>query len=336
LLAGNFQYRKLEHYLRLANASPSLWLAGLAHFMGGHELTLCTRPQGFGGTISWLASAGVRIAVLETNVEFVSRGANAADPAIVVVLAGHITVSSDAAEVSGGTGTGFLLPPLAGVEVKGSEDLRVLVAQLVNPSAEPLRGNALQQVSVVPVNLLMSYLRRADFFRSHQHALSETGRLGQRLRQFLCQPPEPGMEKTCLAPELDRRVVRAVDLVASVGDKSFSMEQLAATAGMSTRNLYYLMKKHTGMTPHQLVVSRRLISVRRALLECDCDVPTVSWHALSEGFGHLGRFSALYRKHFGEYPRETLQWRHIARHNTRIVRPAGCSGDQGRLCLTAG
>lgn len=127
-----------------------------------------------------------------------------------------------------------------------------------------------------------------------------------------------------------------VKLIANATEREFDIDRISVTAGVSTRNLYYLMRKYTGMTPYQFFVSCRLVRVRRALLECPCDVPTVSWHALSEGFSHLGRFSALYRKHFGEYPRETLQWRNAARRQAAAITPADCSTGPPDLCLTAG
>ena len=49
--------------------------------------------------------------------------------------------------------------------------------------------------------------------------------------------------------------------------------------------------------------------VRERLVDCQCEVPHISWYAADEGFSHLGRFAAMYREHFGELPSETVQWR---------------------------
>jgi transcriptional regulator GlxA family with amidase domain len=69
------------------------------------------------------------------------------------------------------------------------------------------------------------------------------------------------------------------------------------------------MKRDTGMTPYRFYQRCRLVRVRRRLVDCQCDVPHISWYAADEGFSHLGRFAALYREHFGELPSETVQWR---------------------------
>jgi transcriptional regulator GlxA family with amidase domain len=87
------------------------------------------------------------------------------------------------------------------------------------------------------------------------------------------------------------------------------LQELANHSGVSERNLYYLMKRETGMTPYRFYQRCRLIRVRRRLVDCQCDVPHISWYAADEGFSHLGRFAALYREHFGELPSETVQWR---------------------------
>ncbi|MFW5824046.1 MAG: helix-turn-helix domain-containing protein [Marinobacter sp.] len=286
--------------------------------------------------MSWLAARSTRVAVLETGAESVLHGSNAADPAIVAVLTGEIRVRSGLGEIRGRQGTTFLLPPLAEVELAVSGDLRVVAAQLASHRSDPAWGSGCLTLPPIMASHLVTYLQRAHFFRNHQHAVTETERLGQSLRLALAGHPEPPGVASGSVPPLDRRIVRAVRLIASLDEPDFSIDRVAGMAGLSTRNLYYLMKRHTGMTPHQFFVSRRLIRVRRSLLECDCDVQTVSRHALSEGFSHLGRFSALYRKHFGEYPRETLQWRLAARQKTDAVIASRCGGGVLQLCLSAG
>lgn len=336
MVAGNLQHLSLEHYLRLVRATPPEWLAGLAHFTGGQDLTLCTRAHGFSGAISWLARPGVGVAVIETGMEASLLGTNTADPAIIAVLNGRISLICGNDYFDTVAGGGFILPPHARVELSGTRDLKLAVARLTCAGEVSLQGGEARPASRVLVHHMICYLRRAHFFRSHQHALTETDRFGELLRQCLYELPGEGPLKPCLKPELDRRAVRMVELIATCTEREFDIGRISAMAGVSTRNLYYLMRKYTGMTPYQFFLSRRLVRVRRALLECQCDVPTVSWHALSEGFSHLGRFSALYRKHFGEYPRETLQWRNVARKKAAAITPADCSAGPADLCLTTG
>ncbi|WP_372972087.1 AraC family transcriptional regulator [Marinobacter sp.] len=335
MVAGNLQYLGLEHYLRLVNAAPPEWLAGLAHFTGGPDLTLCTRPQGFSGTLSWLTSPAVGVAVIGAGAEATLYGTNTADPATIIVLRGRVSLNCGNVQIDAGAGDGFFLPPHASATISGSQDLQLVLARLSQCGNGPCSDEA-SVLSPDLVSHMLCYLRRAHFFRSHQHALAETDRLGEVLRQYLCQAPEVSPLHLSPMPAVDRRVIRMVELIASDAERDFNADRISALAGVSTRNLYYLMRKHTGMSPYQFFVSRRLVRVRRALLDCQCDAPTVSWHALSEGFSHLGRFSALYRRHFGEYPRQTLEWRNQARARAADIQPAGCSESPLMMCLEAG
>lgn len=89
----------------------------------------------------------------------------------------------------------------------------------------------------------------------------------------------------------------------------YSIKDLATLALTSERHLYNLMKRHIGQTPYRFYVRSRLLRVRNELIRSSSDSPGVSWHALSHGFNHLGRFPSLYKEQFGELPSETLAWR---------------------------
>lgn len=107
---------------------------------------------------------------------------------------------------------------------------------------------------------------------------------------------------------LDKRVERAVTYLESPETGRFDIKATANAALTSERNLFYVMKRQLGMTPYQFYLRSRLIQVRKALLTCQCEKPSISEHALSIGFSHLGRFSAQYQKMFGELPSTTLEW----------------------------
>lgn len=336
MVVGNLQYPGLGHYLRLVSATPQEWLAGMAYFAGGRQLTLCVRPQGFNGAISWLARPGVSIGVIGTGVETTLRGTNTADPAVIGVLTGSLSLTSANGYVEATAASGFLLPPHARVEFNGSPGLTLAVARLHGRGGASW-GDEARPISQSLVAQIIGYLQRAYFFRSYHHAVAETDRLGNVLWHCLHDPrAELPVTPPSVMPGFDQRVTRMIELIASSTEREFDIGRVSAMAGVSTRNLYYLMKKHTGMSPYQFFVSRRLVRVRRALLDCQCDVPTVSWHALSEGFSHLGRFSALYRNHFGEYPRQTLEWRSDAQARAAAIQPADCSATPRMLCLTTG
>lgn len=167
--------------------------------------------------------------------------------------------------------------------------------------------SAAQSVLVSKVCCLIDqFIFQARFFLDSGQA--ETGTL--QLISRLLELEATGQVLANLAlPPLDRRVKRALQQIQSHPDWQFDLSELASHAGASERNLYYLMKRETGITPYRFYQHCRLVRVRRRLVDCRCEVPHISRYAADEGFSHLGRFAALYREHFGELPSETVQWR---------------------------
>ncbi|GAA0844474.1 hypothetical protein GCM10009113_16040 [Marinobacter szutsaonensis] len=180
---------------------------------------------------------------------------------------------------------------------------------MVVPAARPTlpAGKSSQSVSASTLCCLIDrLLLQARFFLDSELAQAGTRQLISRLVE-LETTGEVFEEQG--SPVLDRRVKRAIDWIRSQPDWQFDLPELASHAGASERNLYYLMKRETGMTPYRFYQRCRLVRVRRRLVDCQCEVPHISRYAADEGFSHLGRFAALYREHFGELPSETIQWR---------------------------
>jgi AraC-like DNA-binding protein len=88
-------------------------------------------------------------------------------------------------------------------------------------------------------------------------------------------------------------------------NENITIEFLCRTAGLSERLMQKVCLAVHGMTPLDLVKSRRLAAARRRLLSPD-DNARVAVIALDCGFNHLGRFAAIYRRSYGESPSETL------------------------------
>ena len=89
---------------------------------------------------------------------------------------------------------------------------------------------------------------------------------------------------------------------------------IAATVGISPRQLQTAFKTHVGMSPAQHVREVRLAAARELLESGNSDSrPSVSSVAARVGFDHLGRFSAYYTQRFGEPPSMTLARHHLGR-----------------------
>lgn len=87
-----------------------------------------------------------------------------------------------------------------------------------------------------------------------------------------------------------------------------TLADIAAAVHLGPRSVQQAFRESLGTTPMTFIRERRLERVRAELLEADpTDGVTVTATAERWGFGHLGEFSVLYRKRFGETPSTTLR-----------------------------
>ena len=100
--------------------------------------------------------------------------------------------------------------------------------------------------------------------------------------QFVETPIRVAPAKT-LAPLLDE--------VAAALDREYTIDELAARAGMSTRTLARRFRAETGTTPYLWLIHQRVLLARRVLEEGDDPVDTVAYRC---GFGS----PAMLRHHF--------------------------------------
>jgi transcriptional regulator GlxA family with amidase domain len=101
------------------------------------------------------------------------------------------------------------------------------------------------------------------------------------------------------APFYVRRI--ANHLVARAAEP-ITLSELSNLSGMSARAIQARFRAHYGCTPMAFLRVRRLELARQML---DAQENPVMEVALSCGFSHVGRFSAAYRKQFGESPSQT-------------------------------
>jgi AraC-like DNA-binding protein/extradiol dioxygenase family protein len=121
-------------------------------------------------------------------------------------------------------------------------------------------------------------------------------------------------------PALHRidRLERWVD--AHLGE-DITLDRLCAVSGVRWRALQKSLMALRGQSPLEWVATRRLAAVRTHLLERPAGV-SISRVALDFGVTHLGRFSAAYRRAYGELPSETLGGVRSQQHGSRRSPPS--------------
>lgn len=303
----------LGAYLRLNNASLDEWLAALRELSGCDDMR-CRLHAGSGqvGAISVLSSKCGHVISLAARKGMDVSGCRATNSVLLLPRAGEPEIAT--------RGGGwrrldrlFLARPEDRFELRLVPETEVMILRPTNGALDSvLPGSFCERQSILEA-MISCYLERLPFVRDDDQARQLTNRLFDSMKA----PWTSKKAADCSERSLDRRLQRVVDKIMADSSWEFDLQELASYAGVSERNLYYLMKRETGITPYRFYQRARLIRVRERLVDCQCEVPHISWYAADEGFSHLGRFAAMYREHFGELPSETVQWRrNLLRHRS--------------------
>lgn len=105
-----------------------------------------------------------------------------------------------------------------------------------------------------------------------------------------------------------RHVKRAEDYMRANASEVITLETLAQAAGCSIRSLNQGFQQFRDTTPMRFLRQLRLEGAH-AELSRESTASGITEIALRWGFGHLGRFSSEYRRHFGELPSATARSR---------------------------
>jgi len=107
---------------------------------------------------------------------------------------------------------------------------------------------------------------------------------------------------TSIAPSIARRVERFIQENAR---HAIDLEDLVEVAGVSARALQMGFRRFRNTTPMTYLRAVRLELTRVELARARRNGGSVASIAHLCGFGHLGRFAADYKAHFGESPSQT-------------------------------
>lgn len=96
-------------------------------------------------------------------------------------------------------------------------------------------------------------------------------------------------------------LVKALTAMAANREEKLPLGNIAQAAGVSSRQLERLFRRHLDSTPARWYLRMRLSRARQLLIETQMPV---TWVAVSCGFGSTSHFSKNYRHFFGVCPRE--------------------------------
>jgi len=119
-----------------------------------------------------------------------------------------------------------------------------------------------------------------------------TSEQGARLRQIVS------------AGSQSHRIARAVEWLKTHCDQPLRVEDLAASAQMSTSTFHHHFRQLTAMSPVQYQKSLRLTEARRLMLAEDLDAATAAFRV---GYESPSQFSREYARLFGAPPRRDIE-----------------------------
>lgn len=100
---------------------------------------------------------------------------------------------------------------------------------------------------------------------------------------------------------------RAIAYMESNVHRDITVADIAAAAYVTVRALQLAFRRHLDTTPMAYLKQLRLRGAHEQLVAgCPADGDSVAAIAAAWGFGHPGRFAALYRRHYGRPPAATL------------------------------
>jgi AraC-like DNA-binding protein len=104
-------------------------------------------------------------------------------------------------------------------------------------------------------------------------------------------------------PQLLRRAITFID---DNAHNDISLADIANAIFVTPRALQYMFRKHRNCTPTEYLRQVRLHHAHLELVAGTRDTTSVGDVARKWGFGHMGRFAAYYRQHYGRSPHVTL------------------------------
>ncbi|MBR8068502.1 AraC family transcriptional regulator [Burkholderia cenocepacia] len=192
-------------------------------------------------------------------------------------------------------------------------DLALRVPPLPEAPSPPV-GKTVSDAGAALLDAALRLLRLLD----NPAALPVLGPLAEQeiLYHLLAGPDGARMRHITASQGRMAQVGRAIAWLGKHFRERFSIERLAAEAGMSPSSLHEHFRAVTAMTPLQFQKQLRLQQARSLMLVHDIDVTTA---AIRVGYESPSQFSREYRRHFGESPARDITRLRASADSARIT-----------------
>jgi len=188
-----------------------------------------------------------------------------------------------------GAETIVLIPPNTPFKSVCNEPLYQFVVHFLAASPYDTVKPALRQIPVTP-----DWQAEIDAIIARLDAGNEADRefimlnLSLCLRALTTVPPE----EITIRPE-DRKIAECIKRIENDLKKCWNIEELASTAGLSENTLIRRFRNHSGMTPQQFIIHKRLEYAGILLSHSELSIDEIAEEA---GFCHRNHFTQAFRK----------------------------------------
>jgi AraC-like DNA-binding protein len=285
---------------------------------------LATFSDGFDADIHWAPAGGIALAILEYGAAVEIDPGSLHDFLLVQMpLAGRARVRRGCGELILSPETAGVIAPTMPFRIFWERDCRQLIVKIDRRKLEHVCQAHIARSLRAPVefqaDMPWASARGRGWRQLMAYALSI---LDQGTVSALAWAPFEEMVVTHLLlhqpnnyrdeiwadsrekPALPRCVRRAEAYIEAHAQEAIALADIAADAGVSVRTLCQSFRSFRNSSPMSFLRDARLEGARKDLLAGGASVTNIAYRW---GFNHLGRFSALYRKRYGEKPLDTLR-----------------------------
>ncbi len=124
-------------------------------------------------------------------------------------------------------------------------------------------------------------------------------------------------ERRKLRPDIERRLNRARDFIEDSYDRPIRLDDMAASAFMSSAHFLRQFKQQFDITPYQYLTECRLRAAQKLLVDTNIAITDI---VFASGFGNRSAFSRLFKERCGLSP---LEFRRRYRAKARVRAESG-------------
>lgn len=246
---------------------------------------------------------------------------------IQIPLAGVAEINNGAGQFLSQVGQGSVLNPHRNTEMRWREGCAQLLLQVsakaMTQEAERLLGMHIANPITFETSVdearpgTSAWVRklRTCFDLTEKNAIFDGGNTATQLRvereliaDFLRSQPSNISALLASAPSTIANIHlrRAVQYIHTNLSKHLTISDIADSSGTTPRSLQLYFQSEFGLSPMRFLKQERLMLARCLILQSHGE-GTLADIVYQAGFSHVGRFSADYRKQFGELPSQTKE-----------------------------